>query len=1638
MVSQSRAKWWRGARAGVATLTVAATATVGVISTAAPASATQVRLITLRGNSARTATLHAGGLDVVPLALVNPNAGAAAAGHVDLRLPRAVTFDGLEVVDPATGRALPGWHCTSRATRTDCVASPRRTPSTVVAYVELANQLRAGATPVPLVVHAALGGARAARLRVPLRVTSTNLPQVSLSRSATPVVAAHAEGSISYRVRDVAGAAVAANPTGSVVLDHALPRDVASWAATSPGWRCAGAPTASPDCTYTGGVRVRGATAPLTLTYRLDTAHLLAGRARVADVWRTTLAVTGPFGAQLRRPVPGAVEVTTGREGTLRLQVATIGSQSVARGATRTLAIVAQASDGVASGLDDTVVVPPGLTLLPQHGAGWSCPGGTGTVTCRHPGALLTNAPVTLDVRLRAAVTAPVGMTIVAVVASARDASVRNAALAVMNVLGPTSATPNTPATTAPTATAPAALPRALHAPRQSAIATRVASAPVTAPARDAARQAHVARAGTPATPGAPVAHSVTCPTTATGGAFNLGPFSFSASSLSAGSTSCTGSVTVTLGSGLSLFSNLSLTGALTYSDANDWSLSLATTQSGVTFFGSSVAPQWTGVIDDNAGAVSGSLTLSLPSSSPVTLGNGVTLSGSVTLSDATGALAASAALDITVAGVNLPITLTYSSPSTWSVALTNATLPIGPTGTSVDLTVTGTLADSAGTLSGSLSAAVPSTSPVTIIAGVSFWGSLSFSFTSASSTFTGSATLDVGTLSLPVSFTYTNPTDWSATITVTGSPTGFSVAPNFTIPLSSLTGSVSYGYVNGNDFPTLQWSVTASLAPITLVSGVVSLSGTTLSIATCPPPLTGYQGQPVSSPCPSAAVGTFVFLNGTLNLTFPGLGAQSLTYAANVNLATGGFDLSATMPGPITVVANVLSISAPSFQLSYNDPGFATPGPALTLNGLGSAGGFQLLISATASLSFAGTSVTIPVSLVYDPSGLAVVADFTPAFSLGSTGASINTLAFTTAAATLALNGVSVNVPADTFILGGSLSLPSFIQTYLGTNSSIAIDVTYSSPSDFAVNATFPMSVPISASSEFSFTFGDLVLSAGVSPSQGAYLSLSESGQLTISGAAAGGTDQTINVTLALTYQSSGNQLLFSISGSGWNNAFGYSGLDITTIGIQAGVSLTPPVPTPSFGFTASGVLPASLTSDLGIGTGASVPLSFTMNISDVSPCLAVAIGSDAPGAPSVINIGSGVLTASYATFVAAPSGCSVAGTTIAPGFSVAFNGTFVGVAVTFNATLTLSPFSFSGTASVSGFSVGPFTLQNAYVSVTIGSSFSLVFSGGIELNGPSNQVTVAGDISSNGTFNLSGTANINLAGFSMAVTVNANKYSFSFFGVTFSGVSVTASASVSLLGSSVSIEGSFGPAPGGGVQTQLMGNATFSPGGFNLGNVNFDLSISPTQQLFTASANVNLGGIFTGSISGTLNHVNNTVGFNFSLATSFNLGPLVAISGTLDIGNCSGACTTTTAMGASISGSVTWDGHTYGFSAIAVNPTWSFNFTSTGSINAISGVVDTGLVEYVAAFRGNYYVNISSSSPYVSLSSGFNAQIYARGGSVQTTCSGTWYEPWTWRCNSYVAWGGWSNLVSVGASVNTAGQFSATYLGHTYTVNL
>ena len=1602
-------------RVGAAGLIVIAGSVVAVDSGALSVNSSRITLVGLGGARLSSVPLHRNGVDVLGIALRYPGI----APTLDLRVPNGTRLHSLTSYDASSGRAMSGtWHCSTsaRAMTTTCHyrTASSSAPSEEISYAVLvsgASSVTAGGYGRVSVNARLASGAVSSSL--PVTFASSNVPDISVSRSATPVVEDGGTGSVAFEVQVRRGAALDAAGAPLVTISNALPTGVVrSWSLASSGWHCVGAPTSSPTCSYAApSLAVGAATAPLVLRY------VVRGDATTSTrtlAWTSNLLVSGPYGLTMSRGVASQVSLRTTAVGSLKVAVNPLGGQTVEPGSSRQVEIMHAASDGVASGLADTIVVPKGLRLLGEHMGGWTCPSGTGTLTCRHPAPILTSGPVPLTVTLSALSDAPRGFAIVAVLSRALDGSVKNAGLAMLDVgslVAPRIAK-NSPTTTPGggltltpvTRAAPVLAATVLVAPTRSAHAQGITPTSVSLQS--------VPRVTSTLTP------------------MTLGGVSLT--SISGTIDSTTGTFT---GTALGALDGATFNVNLTYTDSSNWSFTVQTSQT-VLILGQSIAI--TGSMTDVAGAFSGALSVTLGSGAPF---DGLTFSGTlsaVATSGTTPAFGGSITVGFNLS--SLSATISYSDASDWSVQLASTdTLSFALSSSPGSLAVSGSISDTGGTFAGSISGST--TTPFTLVNGVSATGSLSFSFTnaavSASSTspfsFSGSMTLRVGSITLPVTFSYSDPNNWTATLAVTSSTGSLTITPTFSVPLSSLSGTVAMtqdGYV--------RWGVTAIVSSVDVVPNVATLAGVTISI--------GNSCSLDFGPCPPGANSVYVMVGGTLALTFaPGVSGSSLPFEAAYGMQTGGFDLTASVSGsPITLVSNVLSLSNPTLQISYNDPTYATlNGPIAVASGVGVSSGLNVLVAGTVILNFAGTSVTVSLQVAYSGGGFDIVGS-TSDFNLGGTGAQINAIGYFTQGTTLSVNGTTVSAQPNTFLLAGTFTLPTALGNLLGDSATISVYTLYSGPTNFQISATLKMTVPVPSSSDFKFIFNAVTLTVGVG-SGGPYFEFSTQGTLQISGSASPAATQNDAVTVAMTFNvvSATLGVSFSVTGIGGQpalaNAFGYTDLTLNDLSFSAAVTFSTGIPTPSFGISASGTLPASVLSDLGIGTGVPVALGFTLNVSVANPCIQVSIGT--PGGPSVISIGGGMLTASYATFTAAPAGCVVGTTDVPQGFAIAFSGTFLHVSVAFQAALTLSPTSFTGSASVSGFSVAGFTLQNSSIAVAITpTSFSFTFNGAIQILSPANQVNLSGSVDSIGDLKLRGSANITLDGFSLAANVIAERY-----GTT---ASVFASGSLNVMGQIVNISGFFDAVPSG-VVGSLTGYAHVNISGYDLGNMTFNLAllparglggptIAPSQQL-TAYAALNLGPLGAATLSGTFTHSGAQVGVYLSASVSANLGAVSTVSGTVTVGNCSDvSCANIGNFGASLAGSFSWQGTTYGFSGAAVAPSWNFSASSSGSVNTTSAPQNTGLDQYRAQFSGSYSVQISSSSPYVAFSSSVHAAIQHVGGHLKTDCTGNW-DPKTWHCSTYVVWGSsWTTFINIGASMDSQGNLSASCFGRTYSVRI
>jgi len=437
---------------------------------------------------------------------------------------------------------------------------------------------------------------------------------------------------------------------------------------------------------------------------------------------------------------------------------------------------------------------------------------------------------------------------------------------------------------------------------------------------------------------------------------------------------------------------------------------------------------------------------------------------------------------------------------------------------------------------------------------------------------------------------------------------------------------------------------------------------------------------------------------------------------------------------------------------------------------------------------------------------------------------------------------------------------------------------------------------------------------------------------------------------------------------------------------------------------------LPQSLTKYLGITTSnpsGEIPVAFGINISETSPCLNIQIGT--PSNPANISFLGGVITAQYADLSVAPEqACTLPSTsgtlTVAQGANIDFAGSFFGVGVTVQATFsdTASGFILDTKVVVNGFSIGGFSMNQTYFHLHIDTTtstptYDCEFSGGITFDANGDQVTVNGQIQSGGLFNLSGLAKVNLAGFSMNMVINASRTQNSDSTYT---MSVSGTASFSVLGTNLTLTGSFSD-NNNVISSSLSGSFDFSPGGFDLGTMKFTFAESGSNIQLSASASVNLGGILTGYISGTIGAGTSGVNFSLSGGLSLSIGNIVGAGANFSISASSSH------VSASFSAYISFGSSTYSTGTLSLSASWGFSYHGSGSI-AVS---------------------------YESTSDGWGIRAFFSGQgqlSIQVPGSGMSFSASVNVGFAIEAAGTWGPDLSVGASVNSDGTFCISVFGY------
>ena len=853
--------------------------------------------------------------------------------------------------------------------------------------------------------------------------------------------------------------------------------------------------------------------------------------------------------------------------------------------------------------------------------------------------------------------------------------------------------------------------------------------------------------------------------------------------------------------------------------------------------------------------------------------------SGSTTLTFAPGdngqttGTAALSALDGN--GGTVSMTGSVSTSGTFSLSATADNLiTIGSTPLDLSGSVSNATGSTVSQITGSIAEPITLAPGVKVTTLTATWNGGSAPTTGAAATpaVTGQAVIALQSGSetptaLNANLSYTSTTNWSITVTASGGPTwqpisGLQVQP------SDFSGAIAK--VNGN----WQWDIEADI-PTWNVTSILTLSNIKLDLSNSCASTTLI--------CPTADM--FMLLSTDVALDAP-LGVQVNANAAAVFGIGGkpGFSLYAGLTQNLDIAPGV-SLGTPSFTVNYDLPtGTVLPTTGLPSFSSSSESGWN--INVLGSLSVPGLGSFGDIAANFSSVGISLGGWDPNGVSLGgsSNGSQSGTaFGWSSFAATMTAElpnfGVqSLTLQPGMFSIQGGYTAPSWWNTMMNDSSSLslALGTIQFDPETGFFNAKMDFggghSIPAGGSKlAVSQLFFDIQFNT-------TGLTVSAGGTTDLSVTALGGSSQTApTLTFEISFDLGTNALSGTLEfqdATGWNNAFGVNGLVIDDLAISLGITLDPPIPLPSLGLYASGDLPPSLMQAFGVDNG--VPISMTAELSEATPCLAIAVGSST-GSQPIMSVGGGALTATYFEFSVAPDGCTVGTSTIPAGMSLAFDGAVFGTTVDVAASLSLDPTIFNASLEIGAFSIpgtsGAISFQETTIAVGLNmatNTDTVTFSGGFSMFGTT--IDVSGSLtktpdSVDASLTVSQPQPLTVAGFSLSnlmISVNVE------YGPGVENLSVAASGDMNIMGTTLDV-GFAATIDNGIVEyvdvTATLQNLTLGPATMN---GSFNGSYTAATDAFDVQAAVTL------TVSG------------FSMQATLDISPqCVAFTGSLNVPN-------------------------------------------------------------------------------------------------------------------------------------------------------
>ena len=536
-----------------------------------------------------------------------------------------------------------------------------------------------------------------------------------------------------------------------------------------------------------------------------------------------------------------------------------------------------------------------------------------------------------------------------------------------------------------------------------------------------------------------------------------------------------------------------------------------------------------------------------------------------------------------------------------------------------------------------------------------------------------------------------------------------------FTIKSATITGGVTSGVVDGISSASFTMSGSVN------VGSYVSLNLTSLEFGT------GATTLPATCSLKNST-DVWLYVSGSLGLAHLPISNYSGTAAS----ASGCFDFN----------AKSFNLQAQINGLSYTVGSISLGAPTVTVSASESDGTWTYSAAISASLTAqitAGSSLTVTVAITAVNGGFVLGAATNLSNFLGADAASAwvgyasaNVTSFDTG-----VTGVGTIALNSGLNFAFQITLSSGLQNALSLMKIPAITTAVATGSFSGSTVTASISigtqgVTMISSGGTSLVLNSLDIELTLSPSTDS-LTLSMNAQLNTpsdgqTGDSTGSVALTGSLSAGGTLEDPSASISLSINepgcatGSGWNNAFGVSGLIVQCATLTGGVSATGP----NIGFSGTiQQLPTPVQNAIGLQSGATISFAFNLDpfilsFSITNPSGGVALEPLKTAWPAEASL----IQVYTASIYLAPAGGTIGLVNYPAGYSLAFKMKFgdpLNVTVDVEASISISPPSFSFKGSISQIDLGGVLLMGPFnIDISASSSgFTFQFSAALSLSG-------------------------------------------------------------------------------------------------------------------------------------------------------------------------------------------------------------------------------------------------------------------------------------------------------------------------------